>query len=132
MFFRFVHPKTIEQTAARRGFFCVAYEAVVSPDIEQIVATEIQGHLAWFKSNLRVPPNFSRTNSKGAYQREFTLGLSWFRADAQEMLDRAWDLTWLLREQGYVIDVIRSEKIGYVIYEDKFQVVAEPFQDTPK
>jgi hypothetical protein len=48
------------------------------------------------------------------------------------MLDRAWDLTWLLREQGYVIDVIRSEKIGYVIYEDKFQVVAEPFQDTPK
>ncbi len=100
--------------------------------VDPIAAVEIQAHITWFKSNLNVPPSFSRSNSKGAYRREFTTGLSWFRTDADKMLDRAWEMTWTLREQGYVIELIRSENIGYVLYEDEFQIVAEPFQDTPK
>ena len=43
------------------------------------------------------------------------------------MLDRAWEMTWILREQGYMIDIIRCDHIGYLTYQDKFQVVATRF-----
>lgn len=47
------------------------------------------------------------------------------------MLAHAHDLTALLMENGYPITILRTERIGYVIYEDAHQVVAEPFADTP-
>ena len=32
---------------------------------------------------------------------------------------------------GHVVTEIRVRRVGYVIYEDDAQVVAEPFRDTP-
>jgi hypothetical protein len=31
---------------------------------------------------------------------------------------------------GHLVNVILEERVGYVIYEDEFQVLAEPFADT--
>jgi hypothetical protein len=31
---------------------------------------------------------------------------------------------------GYVIREVRTHRPGYVVYEDEFQVVAEPFAET--
>ena len=31
---------------------------------------------------------------------------------------------------GFHITVIREDRLGYIVYEDEFQVVAEPFKDT--
>jgi hypothetical protein len=36
----------------------------------------------------------------------------------------------LLQENGYPIEIIRAERVGYIVYEDEQQVVAEPFSDT--
>jgi hypothetical protein len=36
----------------------------------------------------------------------------------------------VVEANGFVVEVIREERIGYVVYEDEVQVVAEPFADT--
>ena len=35
-----------------------------------------------------------------------------------------------VEEHGFVIRVIREERVGFIVYEDEFQVVAEPFRET--
>ena len=47
------------------------------------------------------------------------------------MLDKAFDLTALLTDHGYHVEVLRTGRVGYILYEDAHQVVAEPFGDTP-
>ena len=36
----------------------------------------------------------------------------------------------ILETQGVVVEVIETQRPGYVVYEDEFQIVAEPFADT--
>jgi hypothetical protein len=36
----------------------------------------------------------------------------------------------ILEAHGHPVKMLREARVGYVIYEDDFQVVAEPFSDT--
>jgi hypothetical protein len=36
----------------------------------------------------------------------------------------------LLEENGYPVDVLKSKRLGYILFEDEYQIVAEPFSDT--
>jgi hypothetical protein len=36
----------------------------------------------------------------------------------------------ILESHGYVVAIVREERVGYIVYEDEHQVVAEPFADT--
>jgi hypothetical protein len=40
------------------------------------------------------------------------------------------DLKLIAEANGYVVSLITEDRIGYVVYEDENQVVAEPFADT--
>jgi len=37
----------------------------------------------------------------------------------------------IVEANGYSVGLVRADRVGYVIYEDEVQVVAEPFADTP-
>jgi hypothetical protein len=41
-----------------------------------------------------------------------------------------YELVHILDAHGIAVDVLRSEQPGYVVYEDAFQVAAEPFRET--
>jgi hypothetical protein len=41
-----------------------------------------------------------------------------------------YELKRILEDNGHVVSTIQEERIGYVVYEDVTQVVAEPFADT--
>jgi len=62
---------------------------------------------------------------------EFTKGLGGFKPEATEMLAKSRDLIVVLPDNGYPIKTLRSARIGYVLYQDAHQIVAEPFSDTP-
>jgi hypothetical protein len=130
MFLRFVCPTKIDGMAAREGFFCAAYRlrrsAMTPPEILGV----IEDQLTWFRKNLKVPPRFSRSTSKGA-DRGHTIGISWFKTSALEHLSKSYELISLLHEQGYAISTLKTFRPGYVVFEDEFQIVAEPFADTP-
>ena len=38
-------------------------------------------------------------------------------------------LKYILEANGYHVMLIREERIGYIVYEDDLQVIAEPFSD---
>ena len=131
MFIRFVWPNIIDGTSAREGFFCAAYSLRDDQQLDTNVKDRCEDLLAWFRANLKTPPKFSRSKSKGHYRRQVTLGLSWFRDDATQMVEKAFEMVAFLGENGYPIEVLRTSRVGYIIYEDAAQVVAEPFWDTP-
>ena len=85
--------------------------------------------LDWFEKNLPTPSRFNRTTSKGYYRRT-TQGVAWFRDTAIDCLQRMHSLKGILEDFGHPVTVIRESRIGYIVYEDELQVIAEPFADT--
>jgi hypothetical protein len=57
--------------------------------------------------------------------------ISWIKSSATEHVSRLFSLKALVEEAGWVVQEIRTDKPGFVLYEDEHQVVAEPFADTP-
>ena len=39
-------------------------------------------------------------------------------------------LKWLLEAHGHPVSIVREDRVGYIVHEDEFQVIAEPFSDT--
>jgi hypothetical protein len=131
MFLRFVYSKPVEGMKAREGFFQAAGELADNPLADASVVARVDTMREWFADHLELPERFSRSRSKGYYRRE-TKGLSWFKPSATEHISKAYELKNILEEFGYAIEVLKEDRIGYVVYEDKYQVVAEPFAETAK
>ncbi len=130
MFIRFVHSQPVEGMKHRAGFFVPAYVLMQASDVSAETRYELSRILDWFANNLPHPEKFNTSKSKGAWRRN-TRGLSWFRPEAREMLDKAFELVCILEMNDIAIDRLQTDRVGYVNYEDAFQIVAEPFADTP-
>lgn len=57
-------------------------------------------------------------------------GIAWFRDDALEHISRMHEMKRVLEANGYAMHIVREDRIGYVVYSDDIQVIAEPFADT--
>lgn len=111
------------------GLFRVAYALSEDPMVEVRDREELSELLRWFDANLKTPDRFNRSRSKGYYRRK-ARGIAWFRDTAVECLARMHQLKHILEEHGHHVTVIRQARIGYAVYEDSDQVVAEPFAET--
>ena len=40
------------------------------------------------------------------------------------------ELKRILEANGYVVHIVQEHRIGYAVYKDEAQVIAEPFSDT--
>lgn len=130
MFVRFVCANKQCLVAAREGFLCAAYELHADIHLDPHSHARLEDLLSWFEHHVPVPKRFNRTHSKGWYRRK-TKGLSWFKPTAEHALSKSFELVHLLRDNGQVTEVIRTDRVGYIVYEDDVQIVAEPFADTP-
>ena len=79
----------------------------------------------WFNENLNKPARF--TASKPPFYRKKSKAISWFKDRAHEHLDRARALVAILHNHGVSVRMLKAERVGYVVYEDEYQIVAEPF-----
>jgi hypothetical protein len=131
MYLRFVRQNLVTGIAASEGFFCPAYELRETIGLDQHTFEHINNLLGWFQRNLQTPDRFNRSTSKGSYRRN-TVGLSWFKPDAKDMIAKSFELVAVLEENGHPIEIIKCQRIGYIVFEDRNQVVAEPFADTPR
>ncbi len=129
MFLRFVLARLNEATGRRDGFFAAAYQVCRDPEADATVVRGIRELLDWYETNLKQPERFNRTTSKGFYRRK-TKGISWFKPEARECIQRAYALSTLLELCGYAVTVVKTDRPGYIVFEDDHQVVAEPFNDT--
>lgn|SRR5487761_49040 len=81
--------------------------------------------LQWFDENLEKPARF--TASKPPFYRKKSKAISWFKDSAHEHLDRARALVAILHNHGVSVRMLKTERAGYVVYEDEYQIVAAPF-----
>src|SRR5262249_13308456 len=81
--------------------------------------------LVWFNENLARPTRF--TNSKPPYDRRSSKAICWFKNTAQEHLEWAWQMVAMLRNHQVEVQLLKAKRVGYVVYEDAHQIVAEPF-----
>jgi hypothetical protein len=107
----------------------MAYELSRSTDVNHELQAELSRLLTWIEHNVELPDRFNRTTSKGWYRRE-TRGISWLRAGAVQHVQAFRSLADVVARCGYEVSEIHETRVGYLIYEDDVQVVAEPFRDT--
>jgi hypothetical protein len=81
----------------------------------------------WFDDNLEKPTRF--TASKLPFYRKKSRAISWFKDSATEHLARVRELVAILETHGVLVRMLKTQRVGYVVYEDEYQVVAEPFAD---
>jgi hypothetical protein len=53
----------------------------------------------------------------------------WFKPTATEHIAKVREMSCILEQNGLYVRVIKEQRPGYVVYEDEYQVVAEPFAD---
>ena len=79
----------------------------------------------WFNDNLEKPTRF--TASKPPFYRKPNKARSWFKNNAKDHLAHIRDLVAILQNHGIAVRMLKTDRVGYVVYEDEFQIVAEPF-----
>ena len=79
-------------------------------------------------SILRRPTRF--TASKPPFYRKKNAAISLFRDTAHEHLARVRELVVILEHHGVSVRMLKANRVGYIVYEDEFQIVARPFSDT--
>jgi len=80
--------------------------------------------LCWFGENLKVPRRFSKSGF--APER----AICWFKSSAQMHIAAAWELADILEQNDILVRALKTERPGYIAYEDDAQVAAIPFRDT--
>jgi hypothetical protein len=128
MFVRFVTAELDEDSHKRLGIFQAVYRlkenGVLTPQEE----TYLQEIHRWFDKNLDQPDRF--TSAKPPYYRKRQDGISWFKDSAREHINKIRELITLLAGHGVLAEMIKSDRPGYILYEDQFQIVAVPFSDS--
>ena len=129
MYLRFVQMNVVAGARSRAGIFTAAYDLRDAGKTDVLTRAQLDSLLVWFRENLASPTRFSRTNSKGAYRRSVTHGLSWYKPSAKVHLEKTFELSSILQQNGYGVEVLKTSRLGYILYEDEHQIVAEPFAD---
>jgi hypothetical protein len=82
----------------------------------------------WFNEHLEKPARF--TASKPPFYRKRNRAISWFKDTAHDHLAHVRELVAILEHHGVSVRMLKANRVGYIVYEDEFQIVAEPFADT--
>ncbi len=127
MFVRFVIEKNDDDSGRRQGLFQAVSDLEYDSALLEHEQEQYDDIYDWFRKNLKKPRSFTRSSKPHAKK----VALSWFRDSATEHIAKMHALAQILQAHGVTVAVLRSERPGYIVYEDDFQVAAEPFQETP-
>jgi len=119
-FVRFVISHKDEESHVEQGIFQAAAQAIEWRVIVGSDADELNELRGWFGENLEKPTTFGRS----AMRR----GICWFKTGANEHIARMWEMVEILERNGIYVKKIRTDRPGYIVYEDDWQLVAEPFR----
>jgi hypothetical protein len=126
MFVRFVAPFRHRDSHCLTGIFyaaCRLYEHGKMCEDEQQRCDDV---LNWFNRHLPFPDRFSRSGRRHACGK----GICWFKDSAARYIRKVRELAAMLETHGLSVEMLRTSKPGYVVYEDPYQIVAVPFRET--
>jgi len=117
---RFVIGRKDEDSHVAQGIFQAAHLALEWATITGTDAEEMKEVLTWFSDNLERPTSFGRDSLRR--------GICWFKTHATEHIARIWEMVQILERNGIYVKKIKTDRPGYLVYEDEWQLVAEPFR----
>ncbi len=129
MYLRFVSSLPAGRGRGAFGIFYAAGGCGYDHANAEFIRHAIRAELDWFNGNLPVPKG--RHFAIKSRKRWYDDGICWFRAEAREMIGHAYVLASLLRDCGVLIERLRTEHPGQILYRDDYQVVAKPGRWTP-
>lgn len=126
MFVRFVIHENHEDSGRRQGIFQAVSDLEHAGVLLQHEQQQYDEIYEWFRFNLKKPKSFSRSSKPHAKN----VALSWYKDSAVEHIAKTQGLVEILRAHGVAVDLLRTGRPGYIVYEDSYQVAAEPFRET--
>lgn len=117
---RFVIGRKDEDSHVEQGIFQAVGRALEWDQITGQDAEELDELREWFGTYLGKPTSFGRDRLR--------LGICWFKTHATDHIARIWEMVKILERNGIYVKKIRTDRPGYLIYEDEWQIVAEPFR----
>ena len=124
MYVRFVVDEIDPDSGVELGVFQATYRLWDAGHLHSCEEAWWEDIRWWFNRKLEKPDRFARSRRRGANE----CAISWFKATATRHIARAYEIVGLLEEHHVSTRVLRTRRPGYVVYEDAFQVTAEPFR----
>lgn len=124
MYVRFVVHEISEDTGVELGIFQAMFGLCRAGKLashEEAWWAEVR---RWFNVRLDEPDRFARSRRPGAN----AAGVCWFKATARRHISRAREIAALLAQHDIASRMLTCQRPGYIVYEDEFQVTAEPFR----
>jgi hypothetical protein len=125
-YLRFVVSSIDPDSGRRMGIFHVVREFLRTGNPSRHEREILDAFGVWFNEALEQPTRFSRSRRPRAK----AVAICWFKDSAKEHMARLHTVASILSEHGIQIDVITTERPGYIVYEDEWQVTAQPFDET--
>jgi hypothetical protein len=120
MFIRFVVGGDAEHHRSLTGIVTEARILRDSGQLDRYQVARLEEAYLWLNANVLVPPSSSKGWPRDA--------VSWFRDEAEEPVNKMWEIAALLKEHGVPVRMIRSAHPGRILYEDSYQIVVEEWQ----
>jgi len=126
-FIRFVVDALDEDSGHRLGVFNAAVALCDRGELSEAELKVLADVGRWLGGNLARPSRFTRKRNDSHRRPR---ALSWFNDSALDHIRCIRQVCSVLSARGIQVRTIVSDRPGYVVYEDEFQVVAEPFADS--
>ena len=123
MYIRFVIGKRNPKSDQPNGVFTALYELESQGELadhELAWFRELEG---WFDKHLPRPQRLAWSGRPNAPERAIT----WLKLSASDHVRRMRELASLLEHKDIPVQELRTDRPGYVVYEDEHQVAAVPF-----
>jgi len=125
MFLRFVVSEIDDDSESELGVFQAIHRLRQSGSLSDYELEQDDLIGRWFDKNLLKPGRF--TAAKPPFRNKKNRAISWFKDTAHEHVARVRSLVAILQNHGVNVRMLKTDRVGYVVYEDEYQVVAEPF-----
>lgn len=127
MYLRFVVIDIHQDSERALGVFHAAGKLRDEEKLDTHEEEQYDSIVQWFSDHLKKPTRF--TASKPPFYRKKNKAISWFKDTAHEHLTRVRELVVILEHHGISVRMVKARRVGYIVYEDEFQIVAQPFSD---
>ena len=124
-FVRFVTVSPHGESRQKLGVFQAVFQLKNTGRLSRDEESHLESLSSWFDRNLHKPDRF--TSSRPPYYRKRQNGIAWFKDSAKAHISKMWELVAMLNEHEMKTEIVKTDRPGYVVYEDDFQIVAVPF-----
>jgi hypothetical protein len=126
-FLRFVVTDLDPDSGRRQGVLQAAFSLRDRGELSADERATLSAIGVWLDAHLPKPARLSRKRNNS---HRTPMAISWFKDSARQHVAKVREVAALLEARGIRVETIATDRPGYIVYEDDFQVAAEPFADT--